>query len=40
MAKRLSVHAKVNIACDKEAEAGHIVFLTEKSLTTLFYQMR
>ena len=26
IAKHPSVHAKVNIACDKEAEAGHIIF--------------
>ena len=31
MAKHPSVHAKVNIACDKEAEAGHIIFHGKQS---------
>ena len=39
MVKHPSVHAKVNIACDKEAETGHVQF-RRNSLATLSFQMR
>jgi len=31
MSKHQSVHSKVNITCDKEAEAGHIIFHGKQS---------
>ena len=36
MAKHPSVHAKVNIACDKDAEAGHIIFHGKQSKNSIF----
>ena len=35
MAKHSSVHAKVNIACDREAERGHILFQGKQTVNPI-----